>query len=126
MSRARSCRHPFAARWKGRDAEPLNPADALAVDRAMSDPLIPLITAAAIVGVGWLIIHAGRQYDDAIRHTLTVFALVFGLLVLIGVTAKLRSLMGVGRMSHRIEARSQDDPPKSVRAVRKLNTGSSE
>jgi len=92
----------------------------------MSDPMIPMISAATFVGVGWLIIHAGRQYEDAIQHTLTVFALVIGLLVLIGVTAKLRSMMGVGRMSHRIEARSQVDPLKSVRAVRKLDTGSSQ
>ncbi|MGU3467545.1 hypothetical protein ACLBXO_22115 [Methylobacterium sp. C33D] len=92
----------------------------------MSDPLIPLFTAAAFVGVGWLIIHAGRQYDDAIRHTLTVFALVFGLLVLIGVTAKLRSVMDVGRISRRIEARSQVDLPTAVRAVRKLNNESSQ
>jgi hypothetical protein len=89
----------------------------------MSDPMIPLICAAAFVGVGWLIIHAGRQYDDAIHHTLTVFALVIGLLVLIGVTAKLRSMMGVGRMSHRIEARSQVEPAKWVRAMRKLDAG---
>jgi hypothetical protein len=89
----------------------------------MSDPMIPLISAAAFVGVGWLIIHAGRQYDDAIRHTLTIFALVLGLLAMAGVTAKLRSLMGVGRMSHRVEARSQVDPPKSVRTVRKLDAG---
>ncbi|MGU3668397.1 hypothetical protein ACLBX9_30860 [Methylobacterium sp. A49B] len=82
-----------------------------------------MISAAVFVGVGWLIVHAGSHYDDAIRHTLTVFALVTGLLVLIGVTAKLRSLMTVGRMSHRIEARSQIDPPKSVRAVRKLDAG---
>jgi hypothetical protein len=89
----------------------------------MSDPMIPLICAAAFVGVGWLIIHTGWQYDDAIHHTLTVFALVIGLLVLIGVTAKLRSMMGVGRMSHRIEARSQVEPAKSVRAMRKLDAG---
>jgi hypothetical protein len=89
----------------------------------MSDPMIPLICAAAFVGVGWLIIHAGRQYDDAIHHTLTVFALVIGLLVLIGVAAKLRSMMGVGRMSHRIEARSQVEPAKSARAMRKLDAG---
>ncbi|MGE8126646.1 hypothetical protein ACQKQD_06670 [Methylobacterium sp. NPDC080182] len=89
----------------------------------MFDPLIPLITAAAFVGVGWVILHAGRQYDDAIQHTLTVFALVIGLLVLIGVTAKLRSMMGVGRMSHRIEARSQNDPASPVRAVRKFDAG---
>ncbi|WP_267424235.1 hypothetical protein [Methylobacterium sp. GC_Met_2] len=83
----------------------------------MSDPLMPLIAAATFVGVGLLIIYAGREYDDAIRHTLSVFALVIGLLVLIGVTAKLRSMMGVGRMSHRIEARSQVDPVKPVRTV---------
>lgn len=89
----------------------------------MSDPTIPLICAAAFVGVGWAIVHAGQQYSDAIQHTLTVFALVAGLLVMIGVTAKLRSMMGVGRMSHRIEARSQSDPTSPVRAVRKLDAG---
>ena len=83
----------------------------------MSDPAIPLICAAAFVGMGWLIVHAGQQYNNAIQHTLTVFALVIGLLVLIGVTAKLRLKMGVGRMSHRIEARSQVDPPKPVRKL---------
>ncbi|SDN28658.1 hypothetical protein SAMN05216360_10774 [Methylobacterium phyllostachyos] len=76
---------------------------------------IPLVSAAVFVGVGWLILHAGRHYDDAIRHTLTVFALVIGLLVMIGVTAKLRSLLGVGRMSHRIEARSQVERPAPAR-----------
>ncbi|WP_267427808.1 hypothetical protein [Methylobacterium sp. GC_Met_2] len=89
----------------------------------MSDPMIPLISAAAFVGIGWLIIHAGREYDDAIRHTLTVFALVIGLLALIGVTAKLRSLMGVGRMSHRIEARSQNERPTPARPVRRNGDG---
>ncbi|KQS75476.1 hypothetical protein ASG32_27315 [Methylobacterium sp. Leaf361] len=93
------------------------------VDRTMSDPMIPLISAAAFVGVGWLIIHAGRQYDDAIQHTLTVFALVIGLLVMIGVTAKLRSMMGVGRMSHRVEARSQAESGSPIRAVRRLDAG---
>jgi hypothetical protein len=91
----------------------------------MSDPMIPLISAATFVGVGWLIMHAGKEYEDAIQHTLTVFALVIGLLVMMGVTAKLRSMMGVGRMSHRIEARSQVDPPKPVRGVRKPDAGSS-
>ncbi|MBP2493639.1 hypothetical protein ABID82_000539 [Methylobacterium sp. PvP062] len=110
--------------WRGK--EPLNPADGMIVDRAMSDPMIPLISAAAFVGVGCLIIHAGRQYDDAIQHTLTVFALVIGMLVLIGVTAKLRSMMGVGRMSHRIEARSQVDQPTSVRVARKPDIGPSQ
>ncbi|MBE7198374.1 MAG: hypothetical protein INR70_11305 [Parafilimonas terrae] len=89
----------------------------------MSDPTIPLICAAVFVGVGWLIVHAGKDYEDAIHHTLTVFALVIGLMVMIGVTAKLRSMMGVGRMSHRIEARSQVDPPKPIRPVRKLDAG---
>ena len=89
----------------------------------MSDPMIPLISASAFVGIGWLILHAGRQYNDAIQHTLTVFALVIGLIVTIGVTAKLRSMMGVGRMSHRIEARSRSDPASPVRAVRKLDAG---
>ena len=89
----------------------------------MPDLTIPLTSTAAFVGVGWLIIHAGRQYDDAIRHTLSIFALVAGLLVMMGVTAKLRSMMGVGRMSHRIEARSQSDPASPVRVVRKLDAG---
>jgi hypothetical protein len=91
----------------------------------MSDPTIPLISAAAFVGVGWLIVHAGRDYEDAIQHTLTVFALVIGLIVMIGVTAKLRSMIGVGRMSHRIEARSQVEPGSQVRAVRRLDAGRS-
>jgi hypothetical protein len=95
----------------------------MAVDRVMSDPTIPLIFAVAFVGVGWLIVHAGQQYSDAIQHTLTVFALVIGLLVLIGVTAKLRSMMGIARMSHRVEARSQVEPGSPVRAVRKLDAG---
>jgi hypothetical protein len=89
----------------------------------MSDPLIPLISAAAFVGVGWVIVHAGEQYADAIRHTLSVFALVFGLLALVGVTAKLRAGMGVGRMSHRVEARSQVDAEGPRRLVRKLDAG---
>ncbi|MCJ2136732.1 hypothetical protein MKK69_22230 [Methylobacterium sp. J-026] len=78
---------------------------------AMPDLTIPLISAAVFIAVGWLIVHAGRDYADAIRHTLSIFALVFGLLVMIGVTAKLRGLLGVGRMTHRVEARSQVDPP---------------
>jgi len=89
----------------------------------MSDPTLPLISAATFVGVGWLILHASRQYNDAIQHTLTIFALVFGLLVLVGVTAKLRSMMGVGRMSHRIEARSQNNSASQVRTVRKFDAG---
>jgi len=32
-------------------------------------------------------------------------------------------MMGVGRMSHRIEARSQVELAKSVRAMRKLDAG---
>lgn len=78
---------------------------------AMPDPTIPLIVAAAFVGVGWIIVHAGRQYDDAIHHTLTIFALAIGMLVLIGVTATLRARLGIGRMTHRIEARSQVERP---------------
>jgi hypothetical protein len=89
----------------------------------MPDLTIPLISAAVFSGVGWLIVHAGREYEDAIRHTLTVFALVIGLLVMIGVTAKLRSMMGVGHMPHRSEARSQVDPASPVRAVRKFDAG---
>ncbi|MBE7203415.1 MAG: hypothetical protein INR70_37235 [Parafilimonas terrae] len=77
----------------------------------MSDLTLPLIVAAAFVGVGWVIVHAGRQYDDAIHHTLTIFALAMGLLVLIGVTAKLRARLGIGRSMHRIEARSQVERP---------------
>ncbi|WP_457104322.1 hypothetical protein [Methylobacterium sp. P5_C11] len=88
----------------------------------MPDLTIPLISAAAFVGVGWLIVHAGREFEDAVHHTLTIFALVIGMLVLMGVTAKLRSIMGVGRMSHRIEARSQVDAAPG-RPVRKPVSG---
>jgi len=89
----------------------------------MPDLTIPLTSAVVFIGVGWLIVHAGEQYADAIRHTLSVFALVFGLLALIGVTAKLRAGMGVGRMSHRVEARSQTDAASPARTVRKLDAG---
>ncbi|MCJ2121678.1 hypothetical protein [Methylobacterium sp. J-077] len=84
----------------------------------MFDLTTLLISAAIFIGVGWLIIHAGRQYDDAIGHTLSIFALAFGLLAMAGVTAKLHALLGVGRMSHRVEARSQierADAPRSSR-----------
>ena len=77
----------------------------------MPDLTTPVFVASAVVGVGWVIAHAGPAYTDAIRHTLTVFALALSLLVLIGLTAKLRALMSVGRMPHRIEARSQIEPP---------------
>jgi hypothetical protein len=87
----------------------------------MPDLTLPLTSAAVFIGVGWLIVHAGEQYADAIRHTLAVFALVFGLLALIGMTAKLRAGMGVGRMSHRVEARSQAEAASPVRTVRKLD-----
>ena len=76
---------------------------------------IPLGAAAIFVAVGWVIVHAGPHYTDAIPHTLSVFALAIGLLVLIGVTAKLRAALGVGRMPHRIEARSQVDGAVPVR-----------
>lgn len=81
----------------------------------MPELTTPLSIAAAFVGVGWLIANASREYTDAIRHTLTVFALAFGLLVTIGVTAKLRAGLGVGRMSHRVEARSQIERPTAVK-----------
>lgn len=84
----------------------------------MSDLIVPLIVALAFVGVGWLIVHAEPQYTDAIRHTLSVFALVFGLLFVAGITAKLHALLGVGRMTHRVEARSQVDPPAPARSAR--------
>lgn len=83
----------------------------------MPDLTIPLISTGLFVGVGWLIIHAGRQYDDAIGHTLKVFALVLGLLAMAGITAKLRAGLGVGRMAHRIEARSQDGPASAGRTA---------
>ena len=77
----------------------------------MSDLTTPLFVTAAFVGVGWLIAHAGRDHTDAIGHTLAVFALAFGLLVLGGTMGKLRAMLGAGRMAHRIEARSQVEPP---------------
>lgn len=77
----------------------------------MPDPTTPLFVTAAFVGVGWLIANAGRDNMDAIGHTLTVFALAFGLLVLGGTMGKLRTMLGAGRMAHRIEARSQIEPP---------------
>ncbi|XYD08861.1 hypothetical protein R1A27_28635 [Methylobacterium sp. NMS12] len=75
----------------------------------MSNLTIPVISAAVFVAVGWLIIHSRREYEDATRHTLTIFALVIGMLVLIGVTAKLHAAFGVHPMMRRIEARSQVD-----------------
>ncbi|MCJ2061001.1 hypothetical protein MKL09_31340 [Methylobacterium sp. J-048] len=89
----------------------------------MPDLTIPLICAAVFIGVGWLIIHAGRQYDDAIKDTLSVFALAFGLLAMASVTAKLHARLGVGRMTHRVEARSQVERPTSARPVRKNGGG---
>lgn len=76
----------------------------------MPDLTTPLLVASGFVGVGWLIAHAGREYEDAIRHTLSIFALALALLATTGITAKLRAGMGIGRMPHRIEARSQPDP----------------
>jgi hypothetical protein len=81
----------------------------------MPDLTIPLLVTAAFVGVGWVITHAGEQYKDATRHTLTVFALAIGLLVLGGTMAKLRATLGVGRQMHRVEARSQAEPSAPVR-----------
>lgn len=83
----------------------------------MPDLTTSLVATSLFVGVGWLIINAGQGYDDAIRHTLTVFALVLGLLVMAGLTAKLRAGLGVGRMSHRIEARSADGPIGTTRTA---------
>ena len=83
----------------------------------MPDLTIPLIATSLFVAVGWLILNAGRPYDDAIGHTLTVFALVLGLLVMAGLTAKLRAGLGVGRMPHRIEARSTDGPTGTRRTA---------
>ncbi|MHC2108895.1 hypothetical protein [Methylobacterium sp. CM6246] len=89
----------------------------------MPDLTVPLTSAVVFVGVGWLIVHAGEQHADAIRHTLSVFVLAFGLLALIGVIAELRASMGVDRMSHRIEARSQADAASPARTVRRLDAG---
>jgi hypothetical protein len=75
----------------------------------MPDLTIPLIATTVFVGVGWLIINAGQTYDDAIGHTLKIFALVLGLLVMAGMTAKLRAGLGVNRLNHRVEARSQTE-----------------
>ncbi|MCJ2052013.1 hypothetical protein [Methylobacterium sp. J-070] len=90
---------------------------------AMPDLTIPLISAAAFIAVGLLIVHAGRQYDDAIGHTLKIFALAIGFVVMAGVTAKLHALLGVRPMSHRVEARSQVDRPYPVRPVRRTGAG---
>ncbi|MCJ2088374.1 hypothetical protein MKK88_20635 [Methylobacterium sp. E-005] len=76
---------------------------------------MPLISTTVFIGVSWLIIHAGHQYHDAIGHTLKVCALVLGLLVIAGVTAKLRAGLGVGRLTHRVEARSQVAPADANR-----------
>lgn len=77
----------------------------------MPDLTTPLILASIFIVVGWLIVQAGPEYTDAIRHTLSIVALVIGLFVMIGMMARLRALMGVGRMNHRIEARSQVERP---------------
>ena len=89
----------------------------------MPNLTIPLSSAVVFVGVGWLIVHAGEQYADAIRHTLLVFVLMLGMLDLIGMIAELRAGMGVDRMSHRIESRSQADAASPARFVRKLDAG---
>ena len=86
--------------------------------RTMPDLTIPLCVAAAFVSVGWLIAYASPHYADAIRHTLSVFALAIGLLVMAGVTAKLHALLGVRRMTHRVEARSQVEQTGTVRPVK--------
>jgi hypothetical protein len=45
------------------------------------------------------------------------FVLSFGLLVLGGTMGKLRTMLGAGRMAHRVEARSQIELPlRGVRA----------
>lgn len=89
----------------------------------MPDLTIPLISTTVFVGVGWLIINAGRPYDDAIGHTLKVFALVLGLLAMAGITAKLRAGLGVGRMSHRIEAGSRIGPASTGQTMRRSRRG---
>lgn len=81
----------------------------------MPDLTIPLISAAAFIGVAWLIVHAGQDDADAIGHTLKVFALALGLLVTAGLTAKLRASLGIGRMTHRVEARSKIEPAGPAR-----------
>jgi hypothetical protein len=86
-------------------------SDGLPLEATMPDLAIPLLITAAFVGIGWLIAHAGRDHTDAVGHTLTVFALAFGLLVLGGTMGKLRTTLGAGRMAHRVEARSQIEAP---------------
>lgn len=93
----------------------LNRAAGSTVVAAMPDLTIPLIATVIFVGVGWLIIKAGQTYDDAIEHTLKIFALVLGLLVMAGMTAKLRAGLGVNRLSHRVEARSQGEASDTSR-----------
>ncbi|MCJ2069634.1 hypothetical protein MKK75_12690 [Methylobacterium sp. J-030] len=89
----------------------MNRATVASVVVSMPDLTVPLISTTVFVGVGWLIVHAGHHYHDAIGHTLKVFALALGLLVLAGLTAKLRAGLGVGRQIHRVEARAQRDAP---------------
>lgn len=84
----------------------------------MPDLTTPLFVAMGFVGVGWLITRAGPGDADAIRHTLLVFALALGLLALGGTMGKLRATLGLGRMTHRVEARSQVDQAEAVRPTR--------
>jgi hypothetical protein len=78
---------------------------------ALPDLTTPLFVTAAFVGISWLIAYAGGDQTDAIGHTLTVFALAFGLLVLGGTMGKLRTMLGAGCIAHRMEARAQIEPP---------------
>lgn len=87
----------------------------------MHDLTIPLIATAVFVGVGWLTLNAGQAYDDAIGHTLKIFALVLGLLVMAGVTAKLRAGLGMNRLTHRVEARARAEEAETNRTKPKAH-----
>lgn len=85
----------------------------------MPDLSIPVIVAVAFVAIGWLITRAGPRDADAIRHTLSVFALALGVLALGGTMAKLHARLGLGRMPYRVEARSQVERASPVRPAQK-------
>lgn len=79
----------------------------------MPNALIPAIV---FIGVAVLIVRAKPDDADAIGHTLTIVALVLGLLVTAALTAKVRAGLGLGRMMNRVEARPEAQPAGPARA----------